>query len=134
MKSYASLVEEYLPGMSRRPGAAEALAEAAGSGLVCALVSGSSRKWNGPLLRRFALEPFFTVMCTRDDVERSKPAPDLYLTALRRLGIAPSEAMAIEDAPNGAMAATEAGVRCIVIPNEMTKRLHFPDLPSVRKA
>jgi len=58
MESYTRLVEQYRPGVSPHPGAAEALAEATGLGLACALVSGSSRRWNGPLLRMFDLERF----------------------------------------------------------------------------
>jgi putative hydrolase of the HAD superfamily len=59
----------------------------------------------------------------RDDVERSKPAPDLYLSVCECLGVAPTEAIALEDSANGIAAAKAAGLRCVAIPNPMTAEL-----------
>jgi beta-phosphoglucomutase-like phosphatase (HAD superfamily) len=51
---------------------------------------------------------------------RAKPAPDLYLAACAGLGVRPDEAIAFEDSRNGMLAAQTAGMRCIVVPNELT--------------
>jgi HAD superfamily hydrolase (TIGR01509 family) len=59
----------------------------------------------------------FPVRCTADDEENGKPAPDVYLTAARRLGIDPAECIALEDSPNGARAAVAAGMTCYVVPD-----------------
>ena len=56
----------------------------------------------------------------------SKPDPAVYLAALDALGVAPQQAIALEDSPNGAMAAKAAGLWCVTVPNEMTRHLPFP--------
>jgi len=50
----------------------------------------------------------------------AKPAPDLYLAACAGLGVRPDEALAFEDSRNGMLAAQAAGMRCVVVPNELT--------------
>jgi len=59
----------------------------------------------------------------RDDVNHAKPAPDLYIAVLACLGVSPSEAVAIEDSPNGVIAAKQAGMFCVAIPNSITATL-----------
>jgi beta-phosphoglucomutase-like phosphatase (HAD superfamily) len=59
----------------------------------------------------------------RDDVANVKPEPDLYLAVLECLGVAASEAIAIEDSPNGVQAAKRSGMRCVAIPNSITAGL-----------
>jgi beta-phosphoglucomutase-like phosphatase (HAD superfamily) len=61
----------------------------------------------------------FAATVSSEEVERGKPAPDVYLEAMRRLGI--TEGMAIEDSENGIKSAHAAGLRVIAIPNP-----HFP--------
>ena len=70
---------------------------------------------------------------TADDVERVKPDPALYLAALGALGAQAHEALAFEDSPNGALAATRAGIYCIVVPNSLTQQLAF-DMANLRLA
>lgn len=112
------------------PGAREWLAEAKQTGLKTALVSSSDRNW----IERFAgphgiLSAFDVIRC-RDDVTRTKPHPELYLDALKALNVPPGRAIAVEDSPNGLLAAKAAGLRCIVVPNAITHGLSFnsPDL------
>ena len=52
-----------------------------------------------------------------------KPAPDLYIAALECLGARASEAIAIEDSPNGIAAAKAAGMWCVAVPNVITEDL-----------
>lgn len=49
-----------------------------------------------------------------DIVPKKKPAPDIYLLALEKLGLSPAEGLIIEDSRNGLLAAVAAGVRCVV--------------------
>jgi beta-phosphoglucomutase-like phosphatase (HAD superfamily) len=56
-------------------------------------------------------------------VERVKPAPDLFLLAATRLGVAPERCVVFEDSPNGIRAARAAGMRCVAIPNAVTSAL-----------
>ncbi len=55
-----------------------------------------------------------------DIVPRKKPAPDIYLTALDWLGLPPDHVVVVEDSRNGLLAATGAGLRCVVTVNDFT--------------
>jgi HAD superfamily hydrolase (TIGR01509 family) len=63
---------------------------------------------------RFARIPEVTVAA--DEVGSPKPAPDLYLTACARLGVAPGDCLALEDSATGVRSATAAGLRTIGVP------------------
>ena len=58
----------------------------------------------------------FDAIVTSDDVEHAKPAPDIYVRACELLGVAPSEALALEDSTSGVAAAKAAGLTCIAVP------------------
>ena len=101
-------------------GVADHVASAAAMGLKLGVASSSSREWvSGHLERLGLLAPFQCLRC-RDDVEHVKPEPDLYLAVLDCLGVKADEAVAIEDSPNGIMAAKRAGLRCVAVPNPLT--------------
>ena len=106
-----------------QPGAPELIAQAKDAGLALAVASSSSRLWVSGHLDRLGLLSAFDVLCSRDDVERTKPRPDLYLLALERLGVEARDAFAIEDSPNGVTAAKAAGLRCVAAPNALTARM-----------
>ncbi|HSF60959.1 MAG TPA: HAD-IA family hydrolase, partial [Gaiellaceae bacterium] len=59
----------------------------------------------------------FEVTVSSEEVARGKPAPDVFLDAARRLGVAPTVCAAIEDSGNGIRAASAAGMHVIAIPN-----------------
>ena len=63
----------------------------------------------------------------RDDVEKIKPDPELFLTAAKSLGIHPSEALIFEDSENGLKAATAAGIPCVIITNSITAGGNFSE-------
>jgi HAD superfamily hydrolase (TIGR01509 family) len=60
----------------------------------------------------------FQVTLSSEEVERGKPAPDVYLEVMRRMGADPARTAAIEDSTNGLLAASNAGMRVIAIPND----------------
>ena len=60
-------------------------------------------------------------MCTRNDVARVKPAPDLFLLAAERLGVAPADCVVFEDTPNGLAAAHAAGMWAVAVPSPLTR-------------
>lgn len=111
---------------SPRPGVVALLREARESGLRLAVASSSHRAWVDSHLERVGLADVFDTICTADDVERVKPDPALYTLALRRLGVEPHEAVAVEDSPNGMLAARHAGIPCLVVPNDLTRHFEFP--------
>jgi len=112
--------DELLAGCGCLPGVVELVGAAADAGLRLAVASSSPRSWVVPHLERLGVAPRFPVVVTRDDVERAKPAPDLFLAACRRLEVAPGEAVALEDSAPGVAAAVAAGLRCVVVPNRLT--------------
>ena len=105
------------------PGILQCIDDATSLGLKLGLASSSTRDWVGGHLERLGILGRFDCVRCRDDVNHAKPAPDLYIAALDCLGVSPSEAVAIEDSPNGVIAAKEAGMFCIAIPNSITATL-----------
>lgn len=108
------------------PGVRELLDEARAAGLRLAVASNSNRPHVETHLRLRNLHELFDTICTRDEVEHPKPAPDLYLTALKRLDLPPDEAVAFEDSVPGHLAAHRAGLRVIVVPGPSTLHDDFP--------
>jgi len=106
-----------------RPGVV-GLAEAArADGMKVGVASSSSRDWVKGHLERLGIVDLFDCLRARDDVQHVKPDPDLYLASLDCLGVAATEAVAIEDSPNGVIAAKRAGLRCVAVPNAITAGL-----------
>jgi HAD superfamily hydrolase (TIGR01509 family) len=63
----------------------------------------------------------FALVLAGDVVPHKKPAPDIYLLALERLGLTPASVLVIEDSRNGLLAAVGAGLRCVVTVNGYTQ-------------
>jgi HAD superfamily hydrolase (TIGR01509 family) len=101
--------------VAARPGAVE-LVERLRDRVPLALASNSSRNLVDAALLTAGLSDAFDAIVTADDVQHAKPAPDLYLLACERLGVAPSEALALEDTAPGIAAAKAAGLTCIAVP------------------
>jgi beta-phosphoglucomutase-like phosphatase (HAD superfamily) len=77
-------------------------------------------------LRHHGIESTFACIRTADDVLRTKPAPDLFLSAAACLGLPPNSCLVFEDSPNGILAAHAAGMRCVAVPGAITRRLALP--------
>ena len=102
------------------PGAREAVERLAAHWRL-GLASSSNRPLIDLALESSGLAPFFAVTVSSEEVARGKPAPDVYLEAVRRLGVEPARAAAVEDSANGIRSAHAAGLRVLAIPNA-----HFP--------
>ncbi|WP_328441899.1 HAD family phosphatase [Streptomyces sp. NBC_00444] len=85
-------------------------------GVPMAVASGSSPEAIEAILAGTGLDDRLRTVVSADEVERGKPAPDVFLEAARRLGAAPADCVVLEDAAPGAAAAHAAGMRCIAIP------------------
>jgi HAD superfamily hydrolase (TIGR01509 family) len=117
--------EPLLPGVRARLEEARALA------IATAVASSSPAAWVRPWLDRHELTALVDAICTRDDVERVKPAPDLFLLAADRLKVDPSDCLVFEDSPNGVRAAQAAGMPVVAVPGGLTKSLPLPN-PTLR--
>jgi sugar-phosphatase len=100
------------------PGVEETIARLRRLGLPIAIASGSPRRMIEAVTERLSLG-WIAVRCSAMDEARSKPAPDVYLTAARRLGVRPSRCLAIDDSPSGVRAAKAAGMACIAVPDRL---------------
>jgi HAD superfamily hydrolase (TIGR01509 family) len=76
-------------------------------------------------LQALSLTDQFDATAGGDEVERAKPAPDVYLLAAQRVAAAPEECVALEDSQNGVLAAKAAGMACIAVPSAVTRSLDF---------
>jgi HAD superfamily hydrolase (TIGR01509 family) len=111
------VMEEALAGIAPRPGALELLEAVRMAGLPVGLASNSAREFVERVLSVAGLaNGHFDVVVTADEVERPKPAPDLYLAACAALGAVPARAAALEDSPTGVAAAAAAGMFVIAVP------------------
>jgi HAD superfamily hydrolase (TIGR01509 family) len=85
------------------------------------LASSSNRPLIDLALEEMGVADLFRATVSSEEVERGKPAPDVYLEAARRLGVRPQDVAAVEDSASGIRSAKAAGMRVIAIPNP-----HFP--------
>jgi HAD superfamily hydrolase (TIGR01509 family) len=81
------------------------------------VASSSNRELIDHVLELSGLAPFFKVTVSSEEVERGKPAPDVYLEAAHRLGVEPSHCAAIEDSASGIRSGHAAGMHVVAIPN-----------------
>jgi len=108
-----------------RPGVAGFLDRVEAAGLRLAVATTGSLAWVEPLLELHFGRARFEVVVGGDDVKQTKPDPAAYLVALDRLGLEPTEAVAVEDSVPGLGAARAAGVPCVVVPNDYTRAQDF---------
>ena len=81
------------------------------------VASSSNRPLIDAVLRVAGIADCFSATVSSEEVARGKPAPDVYLEAARRLGIAPERCAAVEDSHGGIRSAKAAGMRVVAIPN-----------------
>lgn len=104
-------------GVPHKPGVVELLDFLADRGLPLAVATSATRNSAQHHLGKAGLLDRFQALATRDDVERAKPAPDIYLEAARRLGVAPGRCIAFEDSNIGLEAAHAAGTMAFMVPD-----------------
>jgi len=104
-------------GVPLKPGVVELLDFLAGQGLPLAVATSAERATAEHHLGKAGLLGRFNAVATRDDVERAKPHPDVYLEAARRLGVAPERCIAFEDSNIGLAAAHAAGAMTFMVPD-----------------
>ena len=104
-------------GIPVKPGVVELLDFLAGRGLPLAVATSARRPTAENHLGKAGLLGRFAAIATRDDVEHTKPHPDVYLEAARRLGVAPERCLAFEDSNVGLEAAHAAGTMAFMVPD-----------------
>jgi HAD superfamily hydrolase (TIGR01509 family) len=116
-----------LPG---RPGVARVIGEALDAGWDLAVASTSAEASVRAVLDHVVgaeQAARFALVLAGDVVEKKKPAPDIYLLAVERLGADPAHTLVVEDSRNGLLAATGAGLTCLVTVNGYTEDEDFSE-------
>jgi HAD superfamily hydrolase (TIGR01509 family) len=91
------------------------------SGIKTALASSSPKHLVDLVMDKFGIAGLFDLILSGDEVERGKPAPDIYLGAAKKLGVTPENCVVVEDAPSGVAAAKAAGMRCLAVGTSASK-------------
>jgi HAD superfamily hydrolase (TIGR01509 family) len=110
------LVELYRKYLTLLPGATAAV-RSLGAEWPLGLASSSNRNVIDLVLDLAGIADEFAATVSSEEVQRGKPAPDVYLEAARRLGVDPAACAAVEDSTNGIRSAHAAGMVVIAVPN-----------------
>lgn len=110
------MLDRYRAGLPLIPGAVAAV-ERIAARWPLGLASSSNRPLIDLALDVAGIASRFRVTVSSEEVARGKPAPDVYLECVRRLGVEPARAAAIEDSHNGILSARAAGLRVVAVPN-----------------
>jgi HAD superfamily hydrolase (TIGR01509 family) len=113
--------DELLAAEAVLPGVHDWLEDARRLGVPIGVASSSEVDWVAGHLERLGLLDRFACLTCFDGALRGKPAPDLYLAACESLGVAPADALAVEDSGNGVKAAKAAGLKCVAVPHDLTR-------------
>jgi HAD superfamily hydrolase (TIGR01509 family) len=120
-RRYTELLSE---GVRIMEGVEETLAELQGK-IVMGIVTSSRREHFETMHQRTGLLSHFNFILTREDFTLSKPDPEPYLRAMEKCGYGPDECLVVEDSPRGLASARAAGIRCLVVPNDLTRGYPF---------
>lgn len=127
--TYRKVLEQAPP---VRPHVRETLRKLAGHCRL-AIVTGCHRYQLNLMHAASGLIDFFETIVTADDFSREKPDPEPYLEALRRLNLAAEKCVAVEDSKRGLKSALSAGIKCVVVPTDLTAGQNFEGALAVEK-
>ena len=120
IRKYArSLVNELIEseGLHLKKGVVECLEFLKSKNVFISIVTATAKERTENCLARVNIRKYFDEIVSATTVAYGKPAPDVYLKAAEITGIKPSECIAVEDSPNGAMSAINAGMNTIMVPD-----------------
>lgn len=104
-------------GLPVKPGVKELMKYLKTEGYKIGLASSSTLQYILNGLRQAELIHYFDIIVSGENLQRSKPEPDIYLQACEKIGVIPAEAYAIEDSYNGIRSASRAGMQPIMVPD-----------------
>jgi HAD superfamily hydrolase (TIGR01509 family) len=119
----AAMTAEYKVHLPLLPGAVEVVRALSGRWRL-AVASSAPKSLIEAVLDVSGLRTVFAAAVSSEEVERGKPAPDVYLEAAARLGVPPGNCAAVEDSSNGLRSAAAAGLAVIAVP-----RPEYPPAP-----
>lgn len=119
--------EAEVASLELREGVVDLIDAADAAGWRVGLGTGRSRRSLEASLRRMGVLERFDAIVTSAEVNRPKPAPDVFLEVARRLRVEPADCVVLEDSAPGCAAALAAGMTVIACPCEVTSTSEFPD-------
>lgn len=99
------------------PGVKELLVNIKANNIKLAVASSSPLEHINIIIEKLKIKDFFEIVVSGDHVEMSKPNPEIFHLAAKRLGVNPSECVVIEDSTHGVSAAKAAGMTCVAYDN-----------------
>lgn len=108
-----------------KQGAQALLAHLQKAGIPRAVASSSGQERVEMCLRKAGLADFFSVVVTGDQVTHSKPDPEIFLLAAKKLGVAPAECLVLEDSVNGIKAGRAGGMQVCMVPDLLPYRPEY---------
>jgi HAD superfamily hydrolase (TIGR01509 family) len=112
-------------GLPLRPGILELLDLLKTHGVPRAVATSTRQPRANRKLGASGLLPYFDAVVTSSDVQHPKPAPDIYLLAIEKLGLPAERLVVLEDSCNGLLAARDAGLACVVTVSGYTRDEDF---------
>lgn len=119
----ADVLVQYQAGAPLISGARELVAQLRDEDIPIAVASSSHREWVEAALTGAGLRQYFHQTTAGDEVSMGKPSPEIYLKAAHKLGVDPTDCIAIEDAPAGVESAKAAGMSVVLVRSELTNDL-----------
>lgn len=93
-----------------------------------ALATSSNRDRVEHILKKSNLEKYFSDYVCGNEVNKGKPDPEIFLVALKKVGVSPSEAIVVEDSEQGIEASYRAGISCLCVPDMVYPRKKYIDM------
>lgn len=100
-----------------KPGALDLLNHYKANNIICSVASSSPTQHINHRLSQVGVLDFFSHVTSGQEVTHGKPSPDIYLLALKKLGLEATECIVFEDSETGARAAIAAGLKVVVVPD-----------------
>ena len=117
MQGLDARLAEFNHSFPLKPGALELLQHYQANNIICSVASSSPTQHINHRLSQIGVLNFFSHVTSGQEVTHGKPNPDIYLLAIKKLGLKASECIAFEDSETGARAAIAAGLKVVVVPD-----------------
>lgn len=116
------------------PGVLATLESCKNQNIPVTIVSSSTHEWVDSFVDKVEIKHLIRCTICREDAAKIKPAPDLYLEAIKQLAIPANQCLVIEDSLNGTKAGVSAGCQTCVVPSKLTASLDFSIADAVIKS
>ena len=118
---YDMSVDKYTKEVTLKPGVKEFLEMLKEKGIRTGIATSNDRKLVEEFLKARQITHLFDTICTSCEVNKGKPAPDVYLAAAKALNVSPENCLVFEDVPMGILAGKNAGMKVCAVEDSYRK-------------